>query len=93
MDVVVQENASQTEALSATALTLAMQAAHLQALVGRFVLERGTDAAAPARAPAPAVADATGGRARRLLPKDARPALVSAGNGSGRVARDVFDAF
>jgi methyl-accepting chemotaxis protein len=58
MDEVVQSNASQTEELSATAESLAGQAAQLQALVGRFKLEAGDGTAsrsvvAAARAAAP----------------------------------------
>jgi methyl-accepting chemotaxis protein len=51
MDLVVQANAAQTDALASTAQTLATQASQLQALVGRFELEGGRHAAGPVPAP------------------------------------------
>jgi methyl-accepting chemotaxis protein len=89
MDVVVQENAGQTEELSATARTLAAQAEQLQALVGRFVLERRPAAAAPrTAAPAP-----VGAIVARPTPasEDIHPRLVGAGAGPGRGIHDRFE--
>jgi methyl-accepting chemotaxis protein len=50
MEQVVQRNASQTEEINATSVSLAVQAEQLQALVGRFKLER-EEALAPQATP------------------------------------------
>jgi methyl-accepting chemotaxis protein len=97
MDGVVQANAAQTEQLSSTAHALADQADRLQALVGRFTIDRGVAAGgSPARRPAPVspepvrVAVAPASRA----PRDAGVVMggVTAA-GSVRSSHDGFDEF
>jgi methyl-accepting chemotaxis protein len=63
MDRVVQDTATQTEALSTTAQGLAAQAAELHGLVGRFVVAGGAAAATAAVAGAPEMRRAATGRA------------------------------
>jgi methyl-accepting chemotaxis protein len=76
MDQVVQSNASQTEELSATAESLAQQAAQLQSLVGRFKLGAGQQVEASGLRAAAPVSDVGHGPAvpaRRRAAEDGRP--------------------
>jgi methyl-accepting chemotaxis protein len=93
MDQAVQANASQTEELSSTAQGLAVQAAELQSLVGRFQLgaRRGPATPEPARPVARSVAApaAPAGRPDRA----AVAAHAGVAHGNGRLADDGFEEF
>ena len=91
MDQIVQANAAQTEELSSTAQTLAAQAEHLQALVGRFNIGDEADAGRPEAAPVPPAA-----RPRPAAPARTRQpavALAAAGAGLGSRRDDGFEEF
>jgi methyl-accepting chemotaxis protein len=78
MDEVVQETAAQTEQLSTTAGTLARQAQHLAALVGRFTLSDASPSA-PRAVVEPPVAPAPGVETIARIAR--HPELVYAGHG------------
>jgi methyl-accepting chemotaxis protein len=97
MDHVTQSNAAQTEGLSATAQSLASQAAQLQTVVSRFKV--GTEAV-PARPTAAPAAPKT--RVPNLVRKLPAPAPAKAeslagiahgGNGHARAKDDGFEEF
>lgn len=79
MDHVTQTNATQTEALSSTARTLATQASELQSLVGRFKLstETQTTSQPPAHDVSPSVPAAQRTRPSQAV-RYAEPAVVGA---------------
>jgi methyl-accepting chemotaxis protein len=92
MDQVVQANASQTEELSATAESLAGQAAQLQALVGRFRLAGAAAGHGGAPASAAVPAGAAGAIARRAGERPGAGPIAAASGGrrasdAGRPAR------
>lgn len=103
MDQVTQSNAAQVEELSSTSQSMAAQAEQLQALIKRFKIEEGREAAVRTAAPVHAHAALTPSgptlkaevivrRARpKVLAKKAEPALVGslADNGKG----DGFEEF
>jgi methyl-accepting chemotaxis protein len=90
MDQLTQSSAAQTEALSSTAQALAVQAAHLRALVGRFKLDRATPVPMPAAA-ASSTPAAGGPRRPAAHETGATLAAVAAGkNGDERSARGFW---
>jgi methyl-accepting chemotaxis protein len=94
MDQVVQSNAAQTEELSSTAQSLTNQAQQLQALVGKFKLDRSAHAVSR---PAASVTYSPGGKAHHQAPLH-KPAkhvarTTHTGNGPTKSGEAGFEEF
>ena len=90
MEAVVQRNASQTEEINATSEALAAQASQLQALVGRFKLDRAEAHAAQPEAMAEAQpADELEPQAQPVLPDSAPAARIEPRTSQARLRAPV----